>query len=139
MSVRAAFQAETRVPPLAQILVTRQVTPQIRQTRKYRAIRGSIEAVGVVVEPLVVHPQAGSYVLLDGHLRLDVLKALGVAEANCLLATVDEGYTYNKQINRLSMETEAIAGVEGFRLNDRIDNQVRLLIVIDPALPIRLR
>ena len=44
--------------PLAQILATRQVTPQIRQTRKYRAIRSSIEAVGVV-EALVVHPQPG--------------------------------------------------------------------------------
>jgi hypothetical protein len=32
---------------------------------KYRAIRSSIEAVGVV-EPLVVHPQAGGgYLLLD--------------------------------------------------------------------------
>lgn len=28
-------------------------------------------------------------------------------------------------------ETEAIAGVERFRLKDRIDNRVRLLIVID--------
>jgi ParB-like chromosome segregation protein Spo0J len=102
MSVRAAFEAETRVLPLAQILATRQVTPQIRQTRKYRAIRSSIEAVGVV-EPLVVHPQTGGgYLLLDGHLRLDVLKELGVAEASCLVATADEGYTYNKQINRLS-------------------------------------
>jgi hypothetical protein len=56
-----------------------------------------------VVEPLVVHPQAGDrYVLLDGHMRLDVLKELGVAEANCLIATEDEGYTYNRQINRLS-------------------------------------
>jgi ParB-like chromosome segregation protein Spo0J len=65
MSVRAAFEAETRVLPLAQILATRQVTPQIRATRKYRAIRSSIEAVGVV-EPLVVHPQAGGgYLLLD--------------------------------------------------------------------------
>ena len=59
MSVRAAFEAETRVLPLAQILATRQVTPQIRQTRKYRAIRSSIEAVGVV-EPLVVHPQTAA-------------------------------------------------------------------------------
>jgi hypothetical protein len=102
MSVRAAFEAETRVLPLAQILATRQVTPQIRLTRKYRAIRSSIEAVGVV-EPLVVHPQpGGGYLLLDGHLRLDVLTALGVAEASCLIATADEGYTYNKQINRLS-------------------------------------
>ena len=102
MSVRAAFETATRVLPLAQILPTRQVTPQIRATRKYRAIRSSIAAVGVV-EPLVVHPQAGDrYVLLDGHLRLDVLTEQGVAEANCLVATEYEGYTYNRQINRLS-------------------------------------
>ena len=30
-----------------------------------------------------------------------MLKGLGVAEAHCLGATADEGYTYNQQINRL--------------------------------------
>lgn len=40
--------------------------------------------------------------LLDGHLRLHALKALGAREALCLLSTDDEGFTYNRQINRLT-------------------------------------
>jgi ParB-like chromosome segregation protein Spo0J len=43
----------------------------------------------------------GRYFLLDGHLRVEVLKDLGIAEVECLVATDDETYTYNKRINRL--------------------------------------
>lgn len=129
--VRPAFESETRVLALAQILPTRLVTPQIRASRKYRAILSSITAVGVV-EPLVVHPQAGDrYLLLDGHLRLDVLRDLGIAEACCLIATEDEGYTYNKQINRLStiqehnMIRQAIAkGLSPERIGRALDVNV---------------
>jgi hypothetical protein len=39
--------------------------------------------------------------LLDGHLRLEALKELGIAEVECLLANDDETYTYNKRVNRL--------------------------------------
>ncbi|MFZ1414933.1 MAG: plasmid partitioning protein RepB C-terminal domain-containing protein [Defluviicoccus sp.] len=104
--VRCAFENETRVLPLALILPTRQVTPELRNSHKYQTIRTSVREVGIV-EPLVVHPQpGGTYALLDGHLRLDVLKELGASEAHCLIATEDEGYTYNKRINRLSMIQE---------------------------------
>lgn len=104
--VRCAFENETRVLPLALILPTRQVTPELRNSRRYQTIRTSVREVGIV-EPLVVHPQAGgTYALLDGHLRLEVLKELGANEAHCLIATEDEGYTYNKRINRLSMIQE---------------------------------
>jgi len=40
--------------------------------------------------------------LLDGHLRLEALKALGAKEALCLVSTDDQGFTYNRQINRLT-------------------------------------
>ena len=44
----------------------------------------------------------GRYYLLDGHLRIEVLKDLGIAEVECLVATDDEAYTYNKRVNRLA-------------------------------------
>ncbi|ALQ02907.1 putative transcriptional regulator [Pseudomonas brassicacearum] len=40
--------------------------------------------------------------LLDGHFRLEALKALGAIEALCLISTDDEAFTYNRQINRLT-------------------------------------
>lgn len=73
-------------------------------TRKYRQIVSSINEIGLI-EPLpVVHPdpQHAEHVLLDGHLRVLVLKELGLETAPCLLAKDDETYTYNHRINRLS-------------------------------------
>jgi hypothetical protein len=58
-----------------------------------------------LVEPLVVHPadaKAGTYILLDGHMRLAALKELKIASARCIVATEDEAFTYNARINRLS-------------------------------------
>lgn len=40
--------------------------------------------------------------LLDGHVRHMILKSLGEAGAKCLIATDDEGFTYNHKVNRLS-------------------------------------
>ena len=43
-----------------------------------------------------------SYLLLDGHLRIEVLRDLGETEVECLVSTDDEAFTYNKRISRLS-------------------------------------
>ena len=58
-----------------------------------------------VIEPLIVFPQnggSGMYVLLDGHVRLEVLKQIGQKEVRCLISTDDETYTYNKRVNLLT-------------------------------------
>jgi hypothetical protein len=58
-----------------------------------------------MVEPLIVHPhksEAGSYLLLDGHLRYFALKELGETSAECIIANDDECFTYNARISRLS-------------------------------------
>jgi len=39
-------------------------------------------------------------------MRLEALKELGASVAPCLISTDDEGYTYNKQVNRLSVVQE---------------------------------
>lgn len=76
-------------------------------SKKYASILSSVKELGVV-EPLVVHPKpliedgVSSYMLLDGHLRLEALKALGAEQALCLVSTDDEGFTYNRHINRLT-------------------------------------
>lgn len=42
------------------------------------------------------------YHLLDGHLRLQILRDQGTSAIVCLIATDDEAYTYNKRINRIA-------------------------------------
>ena len=46
--------------------------------------------------------QDGSFILLDGHVRLHVLKEMGETTVTCLVATDDESFTYNKRISRLA-------------------------------------
>lgn len=89
---------------LADILPVRQVRDPQDNIKRYRTIRASIREVGLI-EPLVVYPQkgsAGKYLLLDGHLRHYALKDLGKAEAECIIASDDESFTYNARVNRLN-------------------------------------
>jgi ParB-like chromosome segregation protein Spo0J len=76
---------------------------------KYRQILGSIRAVGLV-EPLVVVPRSqdegGGYLILDGLVRKAALLEDGHTSALCLISTDDEGLTYNRRINRLSVIQE---------------------------------
>jgi ParB-like chromosome segregation protein Spo0J len=103
-SVRIAFERHLETLPLASLLLLRTVPPEWKQTAKYKRIARSVSEVGVI-EPLVVAPspeQEGRFLLLDGHLRHAALIDAGVNEATCLIAADDEGFTYNKRINRLA-------------------------------------
>jgi hypothetical protein len=88
---------------LENILPMRLVKAEEKATYRFKAIIGSIPEVGLV-EPLVVYPQKdlpGKYMLKNGHLRYFALQDLGKTEADCLIATDDECYTYNARISRL--------------------------------------
>lgn len=106
--VTKAFSDATQSIPLSDLTPLRPVTDAVRRSRKYSQIVASVREIGMV-EPLMVacdRKIAGKYLLLDGHLRLEVLKELGEAEALCLVADDDEAYTYNNRINRLSIIQE---------------------------------
>lgn len=107
-AVPTAFAEATRTITLSDLSPLKPVTEAVRRTRKYSQIKASVREIGMV-EPLVVAPNKadkGKFIVLDGHLRLEVLKELGESEALCLLAVEDEGYTYNNRINRLSIIQE---------------------------------
>jgi hypothetical protein len=108
MTVSRAFADATQRIALAALTPLRPVTDTVRRTRKYSQITASVREIGVV-EPLVVVPDratAGKFIVLDGHLRLEVLKDLGHSDVSCLIATDDEAYTYNNRINRLAIIQE---------------------------------
>ncbi len=101
-AVKAGFQFDGFVVKFDQLRPTKQVKPALKETPKYKAIVASIREVGVI-EPLIVHPEKnGTYLLLDGHSRVEALKEIGKDEAFCLAATDDETYTYNHQVNRVA-------------------------------------
>ena len=107
-SVRLAFEREPVVLRLDQIVPLKVMRSGTKGSKKYTQIASSVRAIGLVEAPVVApdpqHP--GTYFLLDGHLRIEVLKELGVPEVECLVSTDDEAYTYNKRINRLAAVQE---------------------------------
>ena len=106
--VRSAFEKIVVRIPLVDIDVLREVGANAKRTAKYAQIAASIQEVGIIEPPVVAHHPAapGRYLLLDGHLRLDVLRDRGEAEVACLVATDDEAFTYNKRISRLAVVQE---------------------------------
>ena len=102
VSVRTVFQPNVIIIRIGSLLPTRQLEARERKEQKYRQIEASLRTVGLV-EPLVVFPTGkGQYRLLDGHKRLDILTRQNAIEVECILATADEGYTYNRRANYLS-------------------------------------
>jgi hypothetical protein len=102
--VSMGFNPQGIVLPIASTLPLKQVKASLKATRKYQQVLASVLEVGII-EPLIVFPQSGksdTYVLLDGHVRLEVLKQIGQTHARCLIATDDETYTYNKRVNQLA-------------------------------------
>jgi hypothetical protein len=101
--VRAAFEGTAVRLLIDDIQPLRLVADAVKNTAKYSQIAASIREVGVIELPVVARDRSvpGKYLLLDGHLRLDVLKGMGEKNAVCLIATDDEAFTYNKRVNRL--------------------------------------
>jgi ParB-like chromosome segregation protein Spo0J len=91
------------VVPISNLLPLKQLK-SIKGSAKYQQVLSSIREVGMI-EPLVVFPQKGkpdTFLVVDGHVRLEALKQLGHTETICLVSTDDESYTYNKRINGIA-------------------------------------
>jgi len=102
--VPIAFKSEGVTVPLENILPLKSLPKSIRSTQRYLRIKASMQEVGII-EPLVVFPQKGNkgtYMMLDGHVRLDIAKDLGFESLFCLVATDDEAFTYNHKISQLT-------------------------------------
>jgi hypothetical protein len=106
--IKLGFDTRTIELALTQIMPLKVTTPAIKASEKFQQIMASIREVGII-EPPVVAPnkdQVNSYLMLDGHLRLEALRGLGVERVTCLVSRDDEAFTYNKHINRLSIVQE---------------------------------
>jgi hypothetical protein len=134
-TIKAAFERRLIILPIDAVVAAREPTPAMRLSSKYRRIAQSIAEVGII-EPLVVaRPRPGEtrYLLLDGNLRLAILKERGEPDVRCLVSDDDEAFTYNKRINRLAtiqehymivraLERGASEGKLARALNVNVDN-----------------
>ncbi|MBF0448858.1 MAG: ParB N-terminal domain-containing protein [Magnetococcales bacterium] len=109
-TVKLAFELQRVKIPLSRLMPTKQLPPNISSTMKYKQTEVSVREVGII-EALLVHPKpddSGFYYLLDGHMRIQILDNMGVAETFCTLSTDDEGYIANIMVNRLNSIQEHI-------------------------------
>jgi ParB-like chromosome segregation protein Spo0J len=108
ISVRMGFEGQTSTVRLADIQPLKLVTEEVRRSAKYRQIAASIAEIGLVEPPVVARcrDDTGKFLLLDGHLRLEVLRDQGTSEIECLVSTEDEAFTYNKRVNRIAIIQE---------------------------------
>ena len=64
--------------------------------------------MGIIEPPVVARGADGSgvFLLVDGYIRIEILKDLGASSVTCLVAIDDEAFTYNKRISRLATVQE---------------------------------
>ncbi|GAJ29797.1 plasmid partitioning protein RepB C-terminal domain-containing protein [Acidomonas methanolica] len=101
--IHLAFDRNFVTIPVSAIVPLKTLPEGARESRSYAQVLSSIKAIGLVEAPVVMTDteNAGTWFLLDGHLRLEALKELGITEVECLLTTDDDTYTYNKRVNRI--------------------------------------
>ena len=113
----------------------RQLKAGVRASQKYQQILASVREVGII-EPIIVFPQdrkAEMYILLDGHLRLEVLKDLGQTSVRCLVSTDDESYTYNKRVSKLATVQEHLMVLNAIRDGHVAEDRIAKALNLDIA------
>lgn len=101
-TLQLAFEKKCLVLRLDDLLPVRTVKSADRTAGRFSRILNSVREVGVI-EPLMVFPQANDkFLLLDGHLRYYALKELNITEAECIVSTEDESFTFNARVSRLA-------------------------------------
>jgi ParB-like chromosome segregation protein Spo0J len=128
--IRLGFERDCIDIPLDLLHAATPLPPDIKGAAKYLQVRASVHTIGLVEPIVVVQDRAspGTFLVLDGRMRLEALRDLEVKTVLCLISKDDEGYTYNKRVNRLSTIQEhrmivkaAERGVSVKRLSDALN------------------
>ena len=106
-NIKQGFEKKLITIAIADLHFTKTLSGRVKQGRKYLQILSSAREIGLIEPPVVIFSsKKGKYLLLDGHLRIMALRELGEEQVKCLVSVDDEGYTYNKFVNRLSVIQE---------------------------------
>jgi ParB-like chromosome segregation protein Spo0J len=102
--VKLGFEETSIRIPIAAITPLREISAATRKSVKYAQIAASIAEVGIIEPPAVARDaqDRDRFHLLDGHLRVEILRERGETEVVCLISVDDEAYTYNKRISRMA-------------------------------------
>lgn len=85
------------------LVYARTLPVNVKFSTKYKQIKASVDEIGLI-EPIVVYiNDTNEKIILDGHLRVEILKELGIMTAHCLISPVEDTYSYNKRVSRLTI------------------------------------
>lgn len=106
--VALGFEETCQRIAIEHIQPLRLIAPAMKKTAKYAQIEASVQDVGLVEPPVVARDRSdpGKYLILDGHLRIEILKDMSAKEVDCLVSNDDEAFTYNRRINRIAIIQE---------------------------------
>ncbi|RJE82576.1 plasmid partitioning protein RepB C-terminal domain-containing protein [Paracoccus onubensis] len=106
--VKIGFEETSLRISIDAILPLHEISERVRKSVKYSQIAASIAEVGIIEPPVIVRDRDDKdrFHLLDGHLRIDILKNRGETEVVCLIALDDEAFTYNKRVSRIAIIQE---------------------------------
>ena len=84
------------------------VSAAVKKSVKYGQIAASIAEWGIIEPPIAARAaiDPAQYHLLDGHLRVEIMRERGESELVCLVATDDEAFTYNKRVSHIAIIQE---------------------------------
>jgi hypothetical protein len=106
------FRREVVELPLRHLVALKDPKPSVIDSCRYRRIRASLEH-NSLVDPLTVLPQAKNrYLVVDGNLRLKVLKDLRITKARCTTILEEDFYAYSRRVTVLSPMAEYVMILE---------------------------
>lgn len=132
--VPIAFDPKGIDIPIENILPLKALPKGIQTTRRYLRIKASMEELGII-EPPIVFPQKGKtgvYMMLDGHIRLDVGKDLGYKTIFCFVALDDEAFTYGHKVSQLTPIQEHFMVLKAIK-NGVSEERIARTLNVDPA------
>lgn len=102
--IKSAFERDTIRIRLGDIQPLHLISKGAKASPKYQKVRSSVREIGLVEPPVVARDKdtPGKYLLVDGHMRLEILRELEAIHVECLVAHDDEAFTYNKRVSRLA-------------------------------------
>ncbi|ECJ9139414.1 ParB N-terminal domain-containing protein, partial [Salmonella enterica] len=134
------------------LIPSKELLENVKRSHKYHQIVTSIESLGII-EPIIVFYDKDKDVtkILDGHLRVEALKDLGIEKAPCILSSIDDAFTPNKQVNHINVVEEhrmiikSLAKVSIEKLSaalgisvDAIKDKANVMNGIDPSVIAKL-
>lgn len=104
--IKQCFENNFQLYLIEQLIPSRSLPVNIKRSTKYKQILSSLLEIGLI-EPIIIFiDDEDNKKVLDGHLRIEAMKDLGHQHVHCLISPVNETYSYNKRVNRLTILQE---------------------------------